>query len=63
MAILEMNLDWYNVNAIEFVQNVSYYANGSIEIDVKWYRPIMGIPDPVTGDLIGSKRLCWIKNG
>ena len=62
MAILEMDLDWYNVNAIEFVQEVKYYTNGSIEIDVKWYRPIMGIPDPFIGESIGSKKLFWIKN-
>ena len=63
MVILEMELDWNKVNAIEFVEEIKYYDNGSMTIDVKWYRPVMGIPNPVTGNVIGSKGLFWIKNG
>jgi hypothetical protein len=62
MSIVTENLLWTNVKAIEFVQELKYYKNGSIGIDVKWYRLVMSIPDPITGEPSGTKPLFWIKN-
>ena len=62
MEVMEMELDWHDVNAIEFVQEVKYFENGAITIDVKSYRPIMGIPDLLTGDVTDLRELFWIKN-
>ena len=62
MEVMEMELDWHDVNAIEFVQEVKYFENGAITIDVKSYRPIMGIPDLLTGDVTDLRGLFWIKN-
>lgn len=52
----------YEVTAIEFVQDLYVYENLALEIDVKWYAPVIALRDQATGAIRGEETLYWIKN-
>lgn len=61
MEIKSKEYDWRDIVALEFVQDVKYYENGAVEIDVKAYGPAIIPSDPVTGEPMGERTLFWIK--
>jgi len=50
-----------DIVAIEFVQEVYLYDNGTLDMDVKWYGPVTGVTDKF-GTLTNPKTLFWVKN-
>jgi hypothetical protein len=54
-------LDFSDIVAIECVQDILMYANGTITIDLKWYAPVVGTTDKY-GNLTTTRTLFWVKN-
>ncbi len=54
-------VDFTDIVAIECVQDILMYANGTIAIDLKWYAPVVGTTDKY-GNLTTTRTLFWVKN-
>lgn len=54
-------VDFTDIVAIECVQDILMYANGTIAIDLKWYAPAVGTTDKY-GNLTTIRTLFWVKN-
>lgn len=61
MEVKSREYDWGDIVALEFVQDVKYYHNGAVEINVKAYGAVIIPSDPVTGQPMGEQTLFWIK--
>ena len=62
MVVIEEPYDWTDVVALEFIQDVKYYENGAMEIDVKWYGPVLNTKDPVSGNVqCNPRRPSWCR--
>jgi len=62
MHILKRRTSRSDIVAIDLVQEISVYPNGSISIDTKTYAPVVSSKELKTGEEFLQSALFWVKN-